>query len=186
MQDPRSRVKDSGSRCHRQTPPTSSVFTVGATDMNVHTGHLAAEPVGEWVFRHAGGCIIDAPDMTTIEACFETPYRWVATMWPDTRRPDGWGVLEWQVAERGWVIPQSLAVGDVIEFGITWADHPRGIDGPTVRWFGWLDNTTTRALIIHGPYHHPTNAAAAARPLIDEIRLDQLAPPTTTDQRVDQ
>jgi hypothetical protein len=53
-----------------------------------------------------------------------------------------------------------------------------------VRWFGWLDNTTSRALIVHGPYHHPSDAAAAARPLIDEIRLDQLAPPDT--QSVDQ
>jgi hypothetical protein len=144
--------------------------------------------VGEWVFRHAGGCIIDTPDLTTTEPCFETPYRWVATMWPDPRRPDGWGVLEWQVGERGWVIPASLAVGDVIEFGITWADHSRGIGGPTVRWFGWLDNTTSRALIIHGPYPHPSDAAAAAQALIDEIRLDQLAPPATIDtgQRVDQ
>jgi hypothetical protein len=144
--------------------------------------------VGEWVFRHAGGCIIDTPDLTTTEPCFETRYRWVATMWPDTRRPDGWGVLEWQVGERGWVIPASLAVGDVIEFGITWADCARGIDGPTVRWFGWLDNITSRAVIIHGPYPHPADAADAARPLVDEIRLDQLAPPTAiyTGQRVDQ
>jgi hypothetical protein len=144
---------------------------------------------GEWVFRHAGGCIIDTPDLVANVVSTESPYRWVATLWPDPQAGDGWGVLEWRRAERGWVMPATLAVGDVIEFGITWADHTRGIDGPTVRWFGWLDNTTSRALIIHGPYPHPAEAASAARPLVDEIRLDQLAPPTHSDvdaQRVEQ
>jgi hypothetical protein len=181
MPHPRSSIVHARFEVSPSNASHEACFTVGATNMNVHTEH---HPPGEWVFRHAGGCIIDTPDLTTSEPCFETPYRWVATLWPDPRRPDGWGALEWQAGERGWVIPASLAVGDVIEFGLTWADHPRGIDGPTVRWFGWLDNTTSRALIIHGPYPHPSDAAAAARPLIDEIRLDQLAPPDI--QRVDQ
>ena len=129
----------------------------------------------EWVFRQAGGCIIDTPDLP-VRHGRGIPHRWMVTLWLDPHEPDGWGTVEWQRAERGWELPATLAVGDVIEFGIGWPD------GPTVRWFGWLANTTTRALIIHGPYPHPADAHTAAQPVIDEVRLEQLAAPVAVDQ----
>ena len=135
----------------------------------------------EWVFRHAGGCLIETPDLPTPTLVpGGVPWRWTATLWPDPYRVDGWAALEWASGERGWWVPVTLAVGDVVEFGITWADSRRGIDGPTVRWFGWLERTTERAAIIHGPHHHPDDAYSAARSLVDEVRLTQLAAPVLT------
>ena len=64
----------------------------------------------EWVFRHAGGCLIDTPDFDLPEACCSgAPWRWIATLWPDKYRPDGWAVLEWAPAERGWWMPATPA-----------------------------------------------------------------------------
>jgi len=132
--------------------------------------------VGEWVFRHAGGCLIDTPDLPVPAnriAC-----RWIATLWPDPLSADGWAALDWEQGQRGWQIPDTLAVGDVIEFGITSRD-PMGtpIEASTHRWYGWLDHATDLALIVHGPYTHPARAVADAQPIVDEIRLDQLDPP---------
>jgi hypothetical protein len=131
----------------------------------------------EWVFRHAGGCLIDTPDLDIPGHPGTEPWRWVATLWHDKYRPDGWAVLEWAPAERGWWMPITLAIGDVIEFGVTWADSPRGLAGPTARWYGWVDHATDRALVVRGPFPHPTDAAAAARLVVDELRLDQLDAP---------
>jgi hypothetical protein len=133
---------------------------------------------GEWVFRHAGGCLIETPDLdVAASGRGGPPWRWVATLWRDRYQPDGWAVLEWEVAERGWWLPLTMAIGDVIEFGITLADEPRGVAGPTVRWYGWVDHATDRALVLHGPYPHPADAAEAAQTLVDELRLDQLDAP---------
>ena len=132
--------------------------------------------VGEWVFRHAGGCLIDWPDLPV--PANRIAWRWVATLWPDALCHDGFAALDWEEGARGWQIPMTLSVGDVIEFGITTHD-PTGapIEASTHRWYGWLDHATELGLIISGPYSHPSDAAADARALVDELRLDQLDPP---------
>ena len=66
--------------------------------------------MNEYVFRHAGGCVIDFPDITVEHPPPWQPYRWIATVWPDQYRHDGWGVFEWRQGERGWVLPATLAV----------------------------------------------------------------------------
>ncbi len=132
--------------------------------------------VGEWVFRHAGGCLLDTPDLPVPPA--RVGWRWAATVWPDPLAGDGWAHLLWPPGERGWQLPFTLAIGDVVEFGITSADP----DGQPMRahthcWYGWLDHATTLALIVHGPYPTPGSAHCGARPVIDEVRLAQLDPP---------
>jgi hypothetical protein len=131
---------------------------------------------GEWVFRHAGGCLIEVPDLPIPRAGFAC--RWIATLWPDALAVDGWSFLQWASGERGWRLPVTLAIGDVVEFGITSHDpHGRPIASSTSLWYGWLEHATHYALIVRGPYRHPCHAAAAARPTVDELRLDQLDPP---------
>lgn len=51
------------------------------------------------------------------------------------------------------------------------------------RWWGWLDHASDRALIVHGPYPHPAEAHHAARPMVDEVRLTQLAAPAAMAER---
>ncbi len=132
--------------------------------------------VGEWVFRHAGGCLIDWPDLPIPPS--RIAWRWVATLWPDALRNDGYAALEWDDSLRGWQIPMTLSVGDVIEFGITTHD-PAGepIEASTHRWYGWLDHATEFGLIVWGPYPHPSEALADSRARVDELRIDQLDPP---------
>lgn len=138
----------------------------------------------DWVFRHAGGCLIETPDLPMpAPTPAGLPWRWVATLWADRFQPDGWAVLEWSLAERGWRLPAALAIGDIVEFGATWSDAPRGIAGPTVRWYGWVDHATDRALVVRGPYSHPADAAAGARMVVDEMRIDQLDDPARVAER---
>ena len=127
----------------------------------------------EFVFRHAGGCLIEIPDLDTsagVRRC------WVATLWHDptvraiTR-------LLWHAGERGWQLPVTLAVGDVIEFGA--ASTNDGGETHSTHWYGWLDHATDRALIVRGPYLHSGAALDDARMLVDEIRLAQLAAPSS-------
>lgn len=127
----------------------------------------------EFVFRHAGGCLIEIPDLYTsagVRRC------WVATLWHDptvraiTR-------LLWHAGERGWQLPVTLAVGDVIEFGA--ASTNDGGETHSTHWYGWLDHATDRALIVRGPYLHSGAALDDARMLVDEIRLAQLAAPSS-------
>ena len=125
----------------------------------------------EFVFRHAGGCLIEIPDLDTsagIRRC------WVATLWHD---PTARTItrLVWHPGERGWQLPVTLAVGDVIEFGA--ASTGDGGETCSTHWYGWLDHATDRALIVRGPYLHSGAAIDDARMLVDEIRLAQLAAP---------
>ena len=133
--------------------------------------------IGEWVFRYAGGCLIDAPDLDIPDA--PDAWRWAATVWPDPLAPDQWAALEWHPGERGWLLPVTLAIGDVVEFGITAFDsNDRPMPECTSRWYGWLHHATDLAVIVYGPYDHPQPATEAAREVINEIRLDQLDLPT--------
>lgn len=129
----------------------------------------------QWVFRHAGGALIDTPDLPPPPPRGHGLYRWTATLWHDSTHPDRWAALEWVAAPRGWWLPNTLAIGDIVEFGVTWT----GALGRrhTHRWFGWLERATPLAVIVTGPYPCPEDAEAAARPRVDELRLAQLAPP---------
>lgn len=136
----------------------------------------------QWVFRHAGGALIDTPDLPIPQRERADVFRWVATLWPDDTQPDSWAALEWTPAPRGWWVPNSLAIGDVIEFGVTWST--RFGRQHTSRWFGWIERATAFAVIVSGPYEHPECAIIDARPVVDELRLSQLASPWTSDDLV--
>ena len=47
----------------------------------------------EFVFRHAGGCLIDTPDLEPARPGDTEHWAWVATVWQDRHRPDGWNAL---------------------------------------------------------------------------------------------
>jgi hypothetical protein len=133
--------------------------------------------IGEHVLRHAGGCLIDTPDQPAMPRQRDTwLWRYVAIVWPDTYQPDGWSALLWRTGERGWYLPATLAVGDVLEFGVAVVAHDLHKVAEH-RWWGWLDHSTDRALIVHGPYTHPDDAHRDARRIIDDVRLAQLAGP---------
>ncbi|MEK7423968.1 MAG: hypothetical protein AAB131_09035 [Actinomycetota bacterium] len=138
----------------------------------------------EYVFRHAGGCLIDFPDLDIHRTVHGAPWRWIATVWPDTLRPGGWAALEWLPGERGWEVPASLAVGDVVEFGVAGFDDAAGSCTLARRWFGWLTHATDRALVVTGPYATPAKTHAAATPVIDEVRLAQLIGPAVPSSEV--
>ena len=110
----------------------------------------------EWVFRHAGGCLIDSPDLALPPASAVSAWRWATTLWRDQRAADGWATLEWSRGERGWIIPSTSAVGDVIEFGAGWAYRDGVADFD--RWWGWIQRGGDCALIVVGPYRHPALA----------------------------
>jgi hypothetical protein len=130
----------------------------------------------EHVFRHAGGELIDRPDLSCPTR--GSTWRWIAVVWPDTSRADGWAALEWQPGERGWRMPATLMLGDVIEFGSVALDADgHALADTTRRWFGWLAELTPFAAIIVGPYVDAWQAAKAGRPLVDEIRCSQLQGP---------
>ena len=111
----------------------------------------------EWVFRHAGGCLIEAPDLAEpLTPPSGEPWPWIATVWADPTAGDGWGAHEWERAQRGWWLPSTIAIGDVVEFGITW---PAGAETEaTVRWYGWLQRCT-----VHGARCTVHGARARAR-----------------------
>ena len=126
----------------------------------------------EFVFRHAGGCLIEIPDLDTPPG---TRRCWVATLWHDPTARTITRLL-WQPGERGWQLPITLAVGDVIEFGATIDDTD---STASTTWYGWLDHATDRALIVRGRYRDANCALDGARLLVDEIRLAQLVAPDT-------
>lgn len=138
--------------------------------MNVRT------PVVEWVFRHADGYLIDLPDQPIPTR--PGVWRWVATVWADPLQPGGWSRLMWPDGPRGHLVVAPLTLGDVVEFGVTAPDATGASDAAvTSQWYGYLHHSTRRALVIHGPFRNPADATRAARSLVDEVLLEQLAPP---------
>ena len=133
------------------------------------------DAITEFVFRHAGGCLIESPDLLVPGCTSERRSRWVATLWADPNEMDGWGALLWEPGERGWLLPMTSAIGDVVEFGTGWT-NVRG-DVEVVRWWGWVQRFGARAVVLVGPYDHPIHAANDARQVVNEVRLSQLEAP---------
>jgi hypothetical protein len=135
---------------------------------------------GDWVFRHAGGCLIEFPPL---ELPAPPPrsglYAWVATLWRDQTSLSGWSSLPWVKADRGWELPRHLAVGDVLEFGLAALSQADGrpVPGWELRWYGWLRYCNELAAVVDGPYHDVSAASAAASETLAELRLRQLAGP---------
>jgi len=131
--------------------------------------------VTDFVFRHAGGCLLETPDLHLPCPADVESWSWVATLWRDRHSSDGWAALEWRPGERGWIIPATTALGDIVEFGTGAADAegcPR-FD----RWWGWIPRISHCAIVVAGPFEHPLLAHHDACALVDELRLSQLDEP---------
>jgi hypothetical protein len=154
----------------------------------VNGDHQRCRTAAEWVFRHAGGCLIEVPplELPTPRPSHTALHSWVSTLWRDVAGHGGWARLDWVRADRGWELPRHLAVGDVLEFGLAAVDlvntYPPGWDR---RWYGWLRYCTDLAVVVVGRYPNPEATAAAAAETIDEIRLGQLTL-TAVDPAADQ
>ena len=134
----------------------------------------------DWVFRHAGGCLIEVPPLQLpppSPRCYLTS--WVATWWRDAASLSGWSSWCWEQAERGWNLPRHLALGDVLEFGLAMVTNVDGtvVAGCDLRWYGWLRYSTELALVVDGPYADPASAADVATEPLAELRLTQLPGP---------
>jgi hypothetical protein len=98
-----------------------------------------------------------APASVVVDLPFprdQTSHAWIATAWPDADFPGCWARQPWQPhpAGRGWVLPQQLAAGDVLEFGTHTVGGWR-------LWHGVLDAYDFDGwLTVQGPY--PDAAAA--------------------------
>lgn len=157
----------SADRNSLRRPPTLGEAMHRQPFLSAYTG------AAEHVLRHANGELIDDPSL--VHTGRGTPWRWTAIVWPDPTRFDGWGVLEWQRGARGWILPGTLLLGDVIEFGVVGVDpHGQPIPDTAHRWYGWLTRFTRVAAIVTGPYGDALSAYRAAQPLVDEIRCSQL------------
>jgi hypothetical protein len=133
--------------------------------------------VGDWVFRHAAGCVIEFPPLRLSSPPPGSGVRaWVATLWRDPTVGFGWVHQEWTRADRGWQLPGHLAVGDVIEFGLAAVtDHDgRVLAGFERRWYGWLRYCNDLAIVVEGPHPDPPTTEAAAAATVAELRLSQL------------
>src|SRR4051812_39773279 len=109
----------------------------------------------DWVFRYAGDCLIEFPDLhipPPPPRC--QPRAWVATLWRDPTLPGSWVSACWEPANRGWQIPSHLVVGDVVQFGLAAINPCDGLPAPGCdqRWYGWLHSITELALVVASPY----------------------------------
>lgn len=134
---------------------------------------------GEFVFRHAGGYLLETPDLEPAHSGDVENWTWVATLWRDRQSHDGWAALEWRPGERGWLMPGTTTIGDVVEFGVGALD--RAGASHFDRWWGWIERFTNLALVVVGPFDHPIHAEHAARSTVDELRLCQLDEPDVID-----
>ena len=111
---------------------------------------------GRHRLRTPGAVVVDSP--------LPDGAGWMATMWHDPQVPGGWGRMLWQpdpAYGRGWLIPDRLALGELLEFG----SHSPGSSG--ARWYGILDSYEVAAwLTVQGPYPDPAAALAEAERLL--------------------
>lgn len=116
----------------------------------------ARHEVGGYDWSRFGRHRLRAPASVVIDVPLPpASHRSVATVWPDARTPGSWARVPWALdprTGRGWVLPQQLSAGDVIEFAANTA-------GGWMRWHGVLDSYEfDRWLTVQGPY--PDAAAA--------------------------
>jgi hypothetical protein len=134
----------------------------------------------DWVFRHAGGCLIEFPPLelpAPPDRC--ELFAWAATVWRDVTSRTGWWTQPWAKGERGWVLPAHLAVGDVLEFGLAAVSAETGsvVAGWELRWYGWLRYCNDIAIVVDGPHPDVPAAASTASAVIAELCLSQLDGP---------
>jgi hypothetical protein len=130
---------------------------------------------GRHVFRVAGNTVIDFPVPIVAGSA-----AWIAQVWPDARHNRGWAGWAWQpdpVQGRGWLLPERLSYGDVIEFGV---DRQTGRLRPTesARWWGIVTSYDgERLLTIQGPYPSPSDAHLNAEQILGADRYEAPGPP---------
>lgn len=145
-------------------------------------------PPADHVLRTADGSLIDLPfDLVHPSAPLGGSTVWVASWYPKPGQPGQLDRTDWTRSyPRGHVIPFHTASGDVVEFGLaqlTTTDEPVIDPSTIVRWFGWLNYGTERALVIKGPYPTLDAATGQAAVVVDLIRLDQIDPTKSFDIR---
>ena len=145
------------------TPPTPAVVDSGMSASSYDWSRF-----GRHRFRTPGAVVVDNPLPPAGAG-------WMATVWPDAAVRGGCARMLWQpdpAYGRGWLIPDRLALGDVLEFG---AHRPGG----DARWYGILDSYEVAAwLTVQGPYPDPAAALAEADRLLAGERY---LPPLHTD-----
>jgi len=144
-------------------------------------------PPTDHVLRTADGSLIDLPFDLTHTASQGEPAAWVASWYQRPGDPGAVDRFVWSPSyPRGHTIPLHTASGDVVEFGVgrLSSGDQRTIDPSTiVRWFGWLNYGSDRALVIKGPYPSLDAAVEQSSVVIDLIRLDQIDPSRAFDAR---
>lgn len=143
------------------------------------------------VLRTADGSVIDLPpDLVHSERPGHSGISWVTSWYPRPGSREQLDRVDWARSQpRGHVIPLHTASGDIVEFGLaqmTGGENPAVEPSTIVRWFGWLNYGTDRALVIKGPYSTLDEAARQAAVVVDLIRLDQIDPDRSFDaSRID-
>lgn len=75
------------------------------------------------------------------------------------------------------MIPRHSSTGDVIEFGLAYKDaEGQLVPASIVRWYGWLNYGTLRALVVKGRYETLVAAAKDAATIIDLVCLNEIDP----------
>lgn len=142
----------------RPTPTTTpnSPSTPTGDDPSMPDSSYDWARFGRHRFRTPAAVMVDSPLPSAGAG-------WMATVWPDPHAAGGWGRMLWQpdpAYGRGWLVPDRLALGDVLEFG---AHSPAGGG----RWYGILDSYEVAAwLTVQGPYPDPAAALAEADRLL--------------------
>ena len=155
----------------------------------------------DFVLRTSDGAVIDRPRDLTLGpppptvvqesapgSCTAAPPAWSVVQWAvswyeNAAEPEGFSSVVWpQSTPRGLMLPRHSATGDVIEFGLAYQDAT-GVLLPAsiVRWFGWLNYGTTRALVVKGRYPTLIAAARDAATIIDMVCLNEIDPTRSFD-----
>lgn len=154
----------------RRLLPTPAATPDPAPPSRLDVGGYDWSRFGRHRLRAPASVVIDVPVLTG--SCAS-----LSSVWPDIRVPGGWARLPWEVdprTGRGWVLPQQLAAGDVIEFAANTA-------GGWVRWHGLLDSYEfDRWLTVQGPY---PDAAAAHDDAQRLVGLERFLPALDTQAR---
>lgn len=132
------------------------------------------------VLRLVDGCLIDRPqDLAASRTQASVDLKtWVLSWYPDDAEPSGYSHFAWPRGEpRGFLMPNYSSSGDIIEFGMAYADADGRIEPATVRrWWGWMNYSTRGALMIHGRYESKEAALLPAGVVVDLVRMNAMNP----------